>query len=206
MALPHRNVTDPPRLRKPGRREQVAARQHEAMVLRRAGAHYRQIAERLNVSAMTAVRDVRAALRLTVEQTRASAAEHRALELSRLDSLLLGCWRNATNGDPQSIICALRIGERRAKLLGLDAGGVTFAAERGGEDLSAMSPEVLRARMLAALDVMTRTAAPPGPPVIDVRALEPVGVPLPVPETGSRDALLAAYERELRERRNGGAH
>ena len=42
------------------------------------------------------------------------------LETERLDAMLLGLWEKATKGDPQAVDRALRIMERRAKLLGLD--------------------------------------------------------------------------------------
>jgi len=44
-----------------------------------------------------------------------------ALELERLDVMLLALWRRVQNGDERAIDRALKIEERRAKLLGLDA-------------------------------------------------------------------------------------
>jgi hypothetical protein len=49
-------------------------------------------------------------------------AEHvRALELQRLDALYLKAWEAVEEGDLPSIDRCLRVQERRAKLLGLDA-------------------------------------------------------------------------------------
>jgi hypothetical protein len=41
--------------------------------------------------------------------------------LVRLDQLLQGVWLGAVDGNPAAVGLALRIMERRAKLLGLDA-------------------------------------------------------------------------------------
>ena len=44
-----------------------------------------------------------------------------ALELERLDALTLAAWPRARAGDDRAIRVVLRIMQRRAKLLGLDA-------------------------------------------------------------------------------------
>jgi hypothetical protein len=45
----------------------------------------------------------------------------RELELTRLDAMLLPLWRRVQAGEEKAIDRALRIMERRARLLGLDA-------------------------------------------------------------------------------------
>lgn len=58
------------------------------------------------------------ALRATLQEP---ADELRSLELERLDRLLLGVWSQAAKGNQGAVDRALKIMERRARLLGLDA-------------------------------------------------------------------------------------
>ena len=59
-----------------------------------------------------------------LEKMRATTSEDavavRSLEIERLDKMLSGVWTSAVSGDDKAISSALRIMERRAKLLGLD--------------------------------------------------------------------------------------
>ena len=59
-----------------------------------------------------------AALKATLQEP---ADELRTLELERLDRLLLGVWGQAAKGNQGAVDRALKIMERRARLLGLDA-------------------------------------------------------------------------------------
>jgi hypothetical protein len=59
-----------------------------------------------------------AALKATLQEP---ADELRKMELERLDRLLLAVWGQAAKGNQGGIDRALKIMERRAKLLGLDA-------------------------------------------------------------------------------------
>lgn len=90
----------------------------QALELRKAGATYQQIADRLGVALSSTQRAVARALeRMVVEP----ATDVRILEVARLDQLLLGLWGAAVKGDTAAVDRALRIMERRASLLGLDA-------------------------------------------------------------------------------------
>lgn len=91
------------------------------MALRRAGASYQQIAEALDVSTTMAHRYVKQALEAMREETRETAEDVRQLELARLDEMLSRLWPKVTEGDMKAYDRALRIMERRSKLLGLDA-------------------------------------------------------------------------------------
>ena len=51
----------------------------------------------------------------------AAADEFRALEQVRLDALQFALWARAEQGDLVAVDCVLKIMERRARLLGLDA-------------------------------------------------------------------------------------
>lgn len=92
-------------------------RQKQALELRMAGVSYATIAEQLGYSDMSgAHRAVGRALKRTLQEP---ADKLRELEAERLDKLLLGLWPSRTNLGVVDRI--LRIMERRAKLLGLDA-------------------------------------------------------------------------------------
>lgn len=104
-----------------GKLEAAAEKRLRAFELRKQGHAYRSIGREIGVSVAMAFRYVNE----TLEELKSTAlveAEHlRNMELERLDGMLAGLWPAASSGDPQSVAAALRIGERRAKLLGLDA-------------------------------------------------------------------------------------
>jgi hypothetical protein len=96
-----------------------ALRQTDALSLRLAGKTFAEIAAELGYSDKSGARNaVMAALRENVAEPN---AEMRALELSRLDALQAALWTKATNGDLGSVDRVLKLMERRAKILGLDA-------------------------------------------------------------------------------------
>jgi hypothetical protein len=96
-----------------------AARQTQALELRKAGVGFEVIAQRLGYrSASGAYYAVMAALKRTQQEP---ADEVRVLALQRLDRLLFAVWQKALSGDLECIDRALKIEARRAKLLGLDA-------------------------------------------------------------------------------------
>lgn len=96
-------------------------REREALELRKAGASYDQIAQRLDVSRDTARAIVMRALENLNTACEESADEIRRLEVERIDTLLLGLWDKARKGDVAAVDRVLRLQDRRAKLLGLDA-------------------------------------------------------------------------------------
>ena len=101
------------------RRVQAHERHLQALALRKAGATYQEIAKHLGYAhAKGAYTAVASALRATLREP---ADEVRELEVARLDSALLAVWRRVQVGDDKAIDRLLRISERRAKLLGLDA-------------------------------------------------------------------------------------
>lgn len=111
-----------------GRGEQKASkrmieakeRQVKALEAKKAGLNYEQIAEKLGYAdASGAFRAVEKALQ---EMIREPAEHVRMLELARLDQLWMAYYRTAVEGKaPQVVDRLLKIMERRAKLLGLDA-------------------------------------------------------------------------------------
>ena len=91
----------------------------QALALRKTGATYEQIAAHLGYSSRQSAN--RAVLRLLAAHEAENVADLRTLENMRLDDLLFAVYKAALGGDLGAIDRALRIMERRAKLLGLDA-------------------------------------------------------------------------------------
>ena len=101
------------------RRVQAHDRHLQALELRKAGATYQSIADKLGYScAKGAHKAVASALKATLREP---ADGVRELEIARLDAMLLPLWRRVQNGDERAVDRVLKIMERRAKLLGLDA-------------------------------------------------------------------------------------
>lgn len=117
-----RKTGRPTRLRgKVGAHEGHMVIASEALALRIAGATYRQIGERLKVTHTTAFRAVQQEL-ADLDAVKAKQAERlRDLEVERCERLILGLWSNASRGDDKSVHACLRVMERKARLLGIDA-------------------------------------------------------------------------------------
>ena len=100
----------------------VAQRRASAAALRRLGLSYREIGEKLDISRQAAYRLVASELERMKEQATEDLAAIRALELERLDHWLALVSKEIRDGHVLAgIDRGLRIMERRAKLLGLDA-------------------------------------------------------------------------------------
>src|SRR4030095_4029267 len=97
----------------------AALRQVEALRLRQAGATFTQIAATLGYSDRSGARN--AVMAALVEHVHEPNNEMRALELHRLDALQLAHWQKALAGDCYATDRVLKVMERRAKILGLDA-------------------------------------------------------------------------------------
>ena len=127
----------PPRRR--GESERIAERRVLALELRKAGGSYREIARQLGVDVHTAHADVNAELAALRETAVAEATELRALELARLDGMNLGLWPGVEAGSPPAVSAAVRVSERRAKLLGLDEATTTRTEISGSLSVTAQS-------------------------------------------------------------------
>lgn len=104
------------------RRQRVCELRQTAMSVRAIAAQI--VAEGLapaNYSYVTASRDWRAEYERLLDKSSETAEQTRALELERLDVMLHAVWHKIESGDARAIDTALRVAERRAKLLGLDA-------------------------------------------------------------------------------------
>lgn len=104
-----------------GRRVLARERERRAIELRRAGQTYDAIAVELGCTRGAAFKVVQRVLVRLAAEAREDGEAVRAIELDRLDALHAIVWEKAAAGDLAAVDRALRIAERRAKLLGLDA-------------------------------------------------------------------------------------
>ncbi|MFD6565376.1 hypothetical protein [Micromonospora profundi] len=132
-------------------RAQVAKRRAEAVAMRMAGASFQDIADKLGYNSRgAACQDINRALEANLAEQRTAVEVHRETELQRLDILWADAWavlkrehitvshgkvvydeRTLADGEAkpllddgpvlQAISTLLKIQERRAKYLGLDA-------------------------------------------------------------------------------------
>ena len=102
------------------RKIESAQRQQKAIDLRLAGATFEKIGDALGVSRQAAHKMVGRAVSQMAEDNADAIERVRAIEVARLDRLLLGVWQPARSGDLRAVDRALKIMERRARLLGLD--------------------------------------------------------------------------------------
>lgn len=101
------------------REAQTRARRIKALQLRAARLTYQQIADRLyNGDRSNARKDI---LKAVETQEKEAADEVRAQEIILLDQLARPLIKRAIEGDDKAVTAMLRIMERRAKYLGLDA-------------------------------------------------------------------------------------
>ncbi|MFA5137102.1 MAG: helix-turn-helix domain-containing protein [Patescibacteria group bacterium] len=104
------------------RRIRTTEKTLKALELRKRGMNYTQIGEELGCNRSTACRYVLSELENLADKCREEAVHVRDLELQRLDELYLIAYRAISDGnDLAGIDRCLRIMERRAKLLGIDA-------------------------------------------------------------------------------------
>jgi predicted transcriptional regulator len=103
------------------RRIRTTEKTLKALELRKRGMNYTQIGEKLGCARSTACRYVLSELENLADKCREEAAHVRDLELQRLDDSTSSHTRGRGRDDLPAIDRCLRIMERRAKLLGLDA-------------------------------------------------------------------------------------
>lgn len=97
-------------------------KRYEALKMRRRGMSYPDIADKLGIALTTAYRYVQTEMKRLDNERRAEAEGVLAMELERLDRLLSAVIDKAEAGSLDHIDTVLRLSERRAKLLGLNAG------------------------------------------------------------------------------------
>jgi len=103
------------------RRMTAKEREFKSLEMRKAGATYLQIGDQLGITETGAYRAVMRSLKRLNETINEEALEVRRLELERLDAMLIALWPQARKGNQGAVDRVLRIMERRAKFLGIDA-------------------------------------------------------------------------------------
>jgi hypothetical protein len=162
-------------------------RRAQATALRREGKTYARIGQIMRISEQAAHRLVKSALQARRLELDESVDEVRTMELERLDKLTRVMFLRLDdhkNADPERTVTAiLRISERRANLLGLDApkdfriapGGSNVVPVTGDLDVGKLSTDELREleRIQVAYDALVARQAvrlPAGTPIAVVPA------------------------------------
>lgn len=174
-----------------GHREHVAERTLRAMELRKAGASYAAISRVTGTSKQQAFRDCQRALAAILADRQTTAEEHVALELERLDSLLLFVWTAAKAGDIGAANVARRVCESRRKLLGLDAAQRVELAGRPG------APVVVEHQTVPTLSAMSDSDLFSRLELVRRSLLAAQRPPPPKPEPEPEPDPVAAYEAAL---------
>ncbi len=133
-----KSKTGPPRL-------SACDRERRALELRRAGHSYSEIGRKLGCG--SSHRDVTAYLDRVAEENAESARELVRLEVERLDALQAAVWDQAMAGQLGAVDRAVRIGERRAKLPGLEREKVELSGS-GGAPIEVESSGYAKVRAL----------------------------------------------------------
>jgi hypothetical protein len=94
----------------------------------------------------SAHRDVMESLKLINQSYRMSTEEYRQLELERLDDYLFRLQVKLRMGDVPATLAALKIGERRAKLMGLEA-PIQIQIDEGIKSELTIAIDLLEAKM-----------------------------------------------------------
>ena len=98
-----------------------AERRVQALELRKAGYTFPQIAAALEISTQAAYKHVVKALEVIHNEISEKTEELRTLEVERIDTLYMVMYKKAEKGDYNAVDRCIKLMERRAKLLGLDA-------------------------------------------------------------------------------------
>ena len=122
------------------KRVKVAERQKQCLELRRQGMSQAEIATHLGMTRQNVSVTISKALR---NHCREASEELIELEVARLDVLLQGIWARASSGNTPDVYAALKIMERRSRLLGLDAPGRSVSVTTTLSDLKEMVDRVV---------------------------------------------------------------
>ena len=113
------------------RKATAAERKRQALDFRMAGLTFQQIGDKLEISKQAAHGLVVAALDEVRAKIAETAPQVLTMELERLDSLWRTVYPEAKRGNLGAVDRSLRIMERRARLLGLDAPAKTDLTSGG---------------------------------------------------------------------------
>jgi len=105
-------------------------KQKLALQLALAGEEYQSIADKVGYNSRQAAwKAVKSALNKTVTE---DAEQVKLMQMRRLDRMLKALWPEVLQGNVKAILAAIRVEERRAKLLGLD-GPIKLQHDLGDE-------------------------------------------------------------------------
>ena len=124
------------------RRVQARERERLAAELRKRGASLAQIASELEVSVPAVHKMLKRVMARQVELADESLAELRAMEVERIDALLLAVWPKAVGGSGRepslgAIDRVIKLSKRRSEILGIDA-PLKQDITSGGEPITAV--------------------------------------------------------------------
>lgn len=187
-----------------GDEERLAERRAKAWDLKKAGASCRQIGKQLGVSAMQVFRDLRDGLDEVRDHMAHTIQEHVVIEQARLDAINLAIWPKVQQGDLEAARTAVRVIERRAALLGLDAAKrlemkvdtpsalVQHTTTNTTVVLGSLDDAQLRAHLSRLISALDQAPLELPPATIDVTPVEQPADP------------VAAYEAALAKRKGNG--
>jgi transposase-like protein len=139
----------------------VAERKRQAWELYKAGVtNFAEIARQLDVTRNTIWRYVHQGLNALAKDSLDDTRQYRDLEVARCDAQLANMWPLAVDPQQEPSVrlraheVVLRVAERRARLLGLDAAEKREHTGKDGAPIEFcnLTPEELRARVLSLLD------------------------------------------------------
>lgn len=99
----------------------LADRRSKVLQMTIAGKDTRSIAEEFGVSHTTIAKDIKAALKAAEEGMLTGASELRRIQHLRIIQAIDAVWMMVKGGDLDAISTLIRLSDREAKLLGLDA-------------------------------------------------------------------------------------
>jgi hypothetical protein len=145
----------------PGGKQHLQAREREikALDLRKRGKSYNEIGIELGMTDAAAYQMVMRVLEAYDHDIRENVPCVRQIELKRLDQYIVALQKRINTGDPKAILVALKVSERRAKLMGLDAPLKVAATDTEGNTIEKMADGVLDqeiAHLIVTLGVITQ--------------------------------------------------
>jgi transposase len=151
-----------------GNRKSTEQRRAAAAKLRADGLSLAAIAEQLGVVVSTAAMYCNSYYSALAEEGKDASKAARELDLARLDRAILGLHQRIADGDTQAVQALVKVLDRRAKLLGLDAPSKQEIADT---TTVARTPQEIRAA------VMRRFGSNVGPTIEDDEGTDDAGGP-----------------------------
>lgn len=116
----------------PGKKESAAERRIKVWELRKTGASYRKIAQKLSVSHEQVRKDCERVFGELTAEAVDRAEEWRVLQLHRCEDAIQGLWPAASSGEVGAVTALMKVLQRQSELLGLDAPRKQELTGRGG--------------------------------------------------------------------------